>query len=67
MVEFGPVPRKGGIHATIEKLFGRVLQKGRISVSTRNWYNPGDYWEKLESVRVPKNCPYEFRKKLESM
>ena len=67
MVESGPVPRKGGIHATIEKLFGRVLQKGRISVSTRNWYNPGDYWEKLESVLLLYNYPDEFRKWVESV
>ena len=34
MVESRLVPRKGRIRATIEKLSGRVSEKGRISVST---------------------------------
>ena len=37
LVESGRVPRKGRIRATIEKLSGRVSEKGRISLSTRNW------------------------------
>ena len=37
MVESGRVPRKDKIRATIEKLSGRVSEKGRISVSTEKW------------------------------
>ena len=46
MVESGRVPGKGRICASIEKLFERVLEKGRISVSTEKWSNPGKYPEK---------------------
>ena len=28
--------------------------------------NPGDYREKVESVRVPENCPDEYQKMVES-
>ena len=34
----------------------------RMSVSTDKWKNPGEYQEKLESVRVSKNFPGEYRK-----
>ena len=67
MVESVRIPRKGRIRATIEKLSGRVSEKGRISVSTRNWQNPGDYREKVESVRVQKNYPNENLKRVESV
>ena len=67
MVESRQVPGKGRIHATIEKLSGRVSEKGRINESTRKWLNPGEYWEKVESVPLLKNCPDEFRKRVESM
>ena len=43
MVESGRVPGKGRISATIEKLLGRVLEKGRIS----------EYRKMVESGRVP--------------
>ena len=62
MVDSEQVPGKGRIHASIEKLSGRVSEKGRISVSTRKWQNPGEYREKLESVPLMKNCPDEFQK-----
>ena len=42
MVESGRVPGKGKIRATIEKLSGRVLEKGRIS----------EYRKMVESGRV---------------
>ena len=67
MVESGRVPGKGRIRATNQKLAGRVSKNGRFGVSTRNWYNPGEYREKVDSVRVPKNCPDEYRKRLESV
>ena len=38
MIESERVPGKGRIRATIEKLFGRVSEKGRICVSTEKWY-----------------------------
>ena len=37
-------------------MFGWVLEKGPINVSTKKWQNPGVYHEKVESVRVSKNC-----------
>ena len=55
MVESEPVPRKSRIRATIEKLSGRVSEKGRISVSTRILENPGEHREKVESVPLLKN------------
>ena len=65
MVEFGRLPGKGRIRATTEKLSGRVSKTDRISVSTRNWLNPGEYEERVESVRVPKECPDEYHKRVE--
>ena len=44
------------------KLSGRVLKNGRISVSIEKLWNPGEYREKVESVRVPKNCPEGYPK-----
>ena len=67
MVEFVRVPRKGRIPTTIEKLFGWVPEKGPINVSTEKWKNPGEYQEKVESVRVSKNCSDEYRKSLQSV
>ena len=71
IVESGRVPGKGRISACTEKLSGRVLKNGKISVrtrkwyislSTRKWYNPGEYREMVESVpmRVPKKCSDEY-------
>ena len=37
MVEYGRVPGKGRVRAANEKLSGRVLEKGRISVSIGEW------------------------------
>ena len=55
MVESGRLPAKGRFRAGIEKLSFRVPQKGRISVSTEKLKNPGEYREKVESVRVSKS------------
>ena len=63
MVESGRVPGEGRLRATIEKLSGRVSEKGRISVSTRNLENPGEHREKVESVPLLKNYPDEFWEK----
>ena len=51
MVEFKRVTGKARIRASIEKLFGRVLEKSPISVRIEKWLNPGEYREKLEFVR----------------
>ena len=67
MKESGRVPEKGRIHATIEKLSVIVPKKDRISVSTVKWLNPGEYPEKVESVRVLKNCLSEYRIGAEAM
>ena len=67
MEEFRRVPRKGRVRANSEKLFGRVLEKGRISVSTKKWYIPGEYWENVEYVRIPKNYLSEYWKRVESV
>ena len=62
MVESLRVPGKPRIGTSIEKLSRRVPKKGRICVSTEIWWNPGEYWEKVESLRVSKNCPDEYSK-----
>ena len=67
MVEFGRVPGKGRIRASIEKLSREVPKKGRIYVSTEKWWNPGEYREKEESLRVSKNSHGEYRKRVESV
>ena len=56
MVESERLLEKGKIHAITKQLSGRVSEKGRISVSTGKWWNPGEYQEKVESERVTKNC-----------
>ena len=66
MVEFGRVLVKGRIRASTKKLFGLVPQNGRISVSTGKWWNPDEYRVKVESVRVSKNYPGEYQKRVES-
>ena len=65
MQESGRVPGKGRIRASIEKLSGRVPERGRISVTTEKGKNPGEYWEKVESVRVSITCRGEYRKRVE--
>ena len=65
MVEPGRVPGKGRIRANTEKLSGRVPKNVIISVNTGKWSNTGEYCEKVESVRIPKNCPDEYLKTLE--
>ena len=67
MVESERLTGKGRIRSTTDKLSGRVPQNGRMSVSTAKWWNPGEYREKEESVRVLKNCPHEYRKMVESV
>ena len=57
----------GRIRGSIEKLSLRVPEIGRICVSTEKLYNPGEYREKLQPVRVSKNFPDEYRKKVESV
>ena len=66
MVEPGRVPGKCRIRASTEKLSGRVPKNARISVSTGKWKNPGEYREKVESVRVLKNFLDKYRKMVES-
>ena len=65
MVESRRVPSNSIIRAIIEKLSGRVSKKGRIIVNTGKWKNPGEYREKVESWQLLKNCPDEFRKRVE--
>ena len=52
MVESGRVLGKGRIPTSIEKLSQRVPENGRMFVSTEKLWNPGDYREKEESLRV---------------
>ena len=56
----------GIIRVSTEKLSERVPKNGRIRMSTEIWYNLGECLEKVESVRVPKNCLDEYRKIVES-
>ena len=44
-----------------------VPEMGRISVSIEKRWNPGEYREKVESKRVSKICPEEYRKMVESV
>ena len=67
MVESGRVLEKGRIGARTEKHSRRVLEKSRISVSTGKWWNPSEYSEKLESMRVSKNIPDVYLKRVESV
>ena len=66
MIESGRAPGKGIIRASIEKLSERVPKNGRIRVSTAKLMDSGEYRDKVESVRVPKNCPNEYPKMEES-
>ena len=67
MEESGRVLGKGRIRAIIEIVSRRVPEKGLISVSVKKWKNPGEYREKVESVRVSKKWPDEYRKRVEWM
>ena len=67
MEESGSVSGKGRIRASFEKLSRVVPEKGRICVSTEKWHHPGQYREKVEYVRVSKNCLGEYRKRVESV
>ena len=67
MVEFRRASGKARIRASIEKLLGRVPEKGPISVRIEKWKNPAEYQEKLESMRVSKNCWGEYRKRVQSL
>ena len=51
----------------MEKLFGWVTEKGPINVSTEKMKNPGEYEEKVESVRVSKNSSDECQKSVLSV
>ena len=64
MTESGSVMGEGRIRASVEKLSWGVPEKGRIYVSTDKLHHPGQYREKVESVRVSKNCPWEYRKRV---
>ena len=67
MVESVRVPGKGRIRASVEKLLRWVPEKGPINVSTEKLKNPSEYQEKVESVRVTKNCSDGYRKRFQSM
>ena len=67
MVESGRLPEKGQIGTSIEKLSQRVQERveyvrvpktGTIRASNRIT---------VESVRVSKNCPGEYQKRVESV
>ena len=67
IVESGRVPGKGRIRASIEKLSRRLQKNGRINVSTKKWHNSSEYWEKVESVRISKNCLDAYQKMVEAV
>ena len=50
-----------------KKLSRRIQEKGRISVNIEKLKIPGEYREKVEFVRVSKNCPDKYQKMVESM
>ena len=61
------VPLKSIIRASIGKLFEWVPKRGPINMCTEKWKNPGEYQEKVESVRVSKNCSSGYQKRVQSM
>ena len=63
----GRVPEKGRISVSIEKQSGQVPKTGGINVSTKKWYNSSEYWEKVESVRISKNCLDAYQKMVEAV
>ena len=63
MVESVRVRGTGRICVSIEKLCGRVPEKGRISVSTEKRWNPGKYREKVESVQGSKKLSRRIPKR----
>ena len=67
MVESVRVLETRRIRASTETMSGRVPKNGRISVRNGKLLNPGEYREKVESLRVPKNCQDEYRKMVESV
>ena len=67
MEKSGPILGSGRIRASIEKLTRRVPEKLTISVNTEKWWNPGQYRDQVESMRVPKNNSDEYRKMVESV
>ena len=67
MVESVRVLGKGRIYASIEKLFNWEPEKGLINVSTQKWKNPGEYQEKVDSMRLSKNCSDVYRKRFQWM
>ena len=67
MVQSGRVSGKARIRPSTEKVSGRVSEEGTICVRTLKFSNPGQYREKVESVRVPKKCPDEYRKRVQSV
>ena len=67
MVESGRGPVIGRNLASTEKLSGRIPENDRISVSLEKWWNSGEHREKVESVRVPKNYPDDYLKRIESV
>ena len=66
MIESGRVAVKGRIHASTEKLSDRVPKNGRIRVSTAIWKDSVENGDKVESVRLLKNCPNQYQKMVES-
>ena len=67
MVDSRRVSRKGRIHVSTKKLSYRLPENGRISVCVGKWWTQGEYREKVESMRVPKNCPGDYWKRVESV
>ena len=67
MKEFGRGPGKAGIRASIEKIVSTNTGKGSNQCEYRKIEESGEYREKVESVRVSKNYPDEYRKRVESV
>ena len=65
MTESGSVLGKVRIRTSVEKLSQGVQEKARLCVTTPKSHHPGQYREKVKSVRLTKNCPGEYQKRLE--
>ena len=63
--ESGGLLGSGRIRASTEKMTDRGLEKGRIRVNSDKWQNPRHYRDQIESMRVSKNWPVGYWKRVE--
>ena len=67
MVESGRVPGKGRIRASTGKRQNPCEFQKTFPYSTEKGSTLLEYRKKVESVRVSRNCPDEYRNRVESV